>query len=147
MLKPVIWDHDKCEARLVYQFDDENPDAPHICIAAWIRGVPQEDPQAAYDAIMAQGALLARAQATLAAAMPDDMKKPRLDTDGDPVIDFFAGRVETVIKDKFAPRATFDTDAGTVTLAIPNLDADTVSALHAAVTEAHGETVEVVRDA
>lgn len=39
--------------RFVTEWDDEEPEAPHVCISATLHGETLEDPQGVYDGVVA----------------------------------------------------------------------------------------------
>lgn len=125
MIRQQAWEPDTHDARFITEWDDTDPDAPHVCIEAWIGGQKQADPQGAYDAVLTQNQTKNVAIAAVIEALPPEMKKPILDSDGDPTGEF-------TVKDKHAPRWSLN-EKGQVSISVPGAKADLVAALDAAI--------------
>jgi len=84
---------------LVCEWDDEDPEAAHVCVEASENGVVLKDPQGIYDAVLNENRAKNLAIVALAKSLPEQYTKPLLDSDGDEVSDD-KGPVR-VIKDKY----------------------------------------------
>lgn len=125
MIRQQAWEPDTHAARFICEWDDADPDAPHVCVEAWIAGEPQKDPQGAYDAILSQNRAKNFAVDAVIKSLPADMLKPVMDSDGDPT-------GEMTVKDKHQPRWSLD-EKGAVTISVPGADAALAAKLDAAV--------------
>ncbi len=83
------------------EWDTDDPDAPHVCIAAMQSGIFLKDPQGVYDAVLNENRAKNVAVEVMTYAVPEDYTKPVLDSENDPVVDE-NGRVTRVLKDKHA---------------------------------------------
>lgn len=123
MLRTQSWQPDTHDAFFETQWDDDDPDAAHVCIRAVIGGDDQADPQGAYETVLGQNQAKNTAFAAVVAAMPAELTKPVLDSDGDPTGDL-------VPKDKHYPQCTV-ADDGSISVAIPGTDAETAASISA----------------
>lgn len=83
------------------EWDTEDPDAPHVCVAAMHQGAFLKDPQAAYAQALTENRAKNVAVDILAKSVPEEYTKPLLDSDEDPVLDD-TGNAVRILKDKHA---------------------------------------------
>lgn len=110
MIRFQAWIPDTCpEMRFVTRWDDENPDAPHVCIEARRGGDMNgqggevlKDPHAVYEQALSENRAKNEALQILLKSAPPERLKALLDEDGDFVIDE-EGAPIAVFKNKFAP--------------------------------------------
>tara|TARA_R110000868_G_scaffold128831_3_gene337215 strand:+ start:314 stop:742 length:429 start_codon:yes stop_codon:yes gene_type:complete len=82
------------------EWDTDDPDAPHVCIAAMQDGVFLKNPQAVYDAVLNENQAKNIAVDVMIKALPEEYTKPLVDSDGDVVADE-KGAFVRVMKDKY----------------------------------------------
>lgn len=83
------------------EWDTEDPDAPHVCVAAMHQGAFLKDPQAAYAQALVENQAKNVAVDILTKSVPEEYTKPLVDSDGDGVTDD-DGNAIRVLKDKHA---------------------------------------------
>lgn len=121
--------------KLDFEGLDENGD-PANCTRAEVDGIELfgADAAAVMAAVLAENRLKNRAIGVVLDALPAEMKKPVLDSDGDPTGDF-------VVKDKHAPEWAFGQPDGRLSVTVPNAPAEVLATIAAALAAQFGEAV------
>lgn len=125
-----------------YWLDDEeseNPSDPWLnCTAAWLLGgkepVELDDPVGRHQRALDENRKKNRADGIVCDSLPESMKKPIVDGDGDPTGDF-------VVKDKHRPVWSWDKDGETLVVAIPGLTEEARKMVASALAEDHSDVV------
>lgn len=85
------------------------------CFEAVLNGVPLDDPDTVYALVIEENQRKNQADALIVATLPASMKKPVLDSDGDPT-------GEMIVKDKHRPQWVFGEADGKLSVSIPGAD-------------------------
>ncbi|MBP7704213.1 MAG: hypothetical protein KA105_02870 [Caulobacter sp.] len=136
MIRTQKWEPDTHPGHVLHtRWDDEQPEAPHVCFLAEIDAVVQPEPQAIYDAVLFENQTKNRADTIIREVLPSRMKREVVDEDGDPT-------GELTVKIKHAPVWTYGAADGRLTFTIPGADDEVLATVRAALVQ-FGDAVTV----